>query len=132
MYRQSGRRVKSLLLKRDVAVTIIEVADPIFGEEDLFLNQDKLDIIDPNSKADVINVQEPLFKGTKNFKMLGTYIDPERDIINRSRLRLRKNIQTMVPTTSGYSQNKTLDIQCMHPPNPLLKPSYRWPHAIPS
>ena len=68
---------------RDVAVTIIEVADPIFEENDLFLNQDKLDIIDLNSKAHVINAQEPLFKGTKNFKMLGTYIDPERDISNR-------------------------------------------------
>ena len=68
---------------RDVAVTIIEVADPIFEENDLFLNQDKLDIIDLNSKAHVINAQEPLFKGTKNFKMLGTYIDPERDIGNR-------------------------------------------------
>ena len=69
---------------REFVVTIVDLATPTFARHDLLLNQDKLEIIDLTSNAHIINAQDPLYKGTKNYKALGTYyLDPERDVTHR-------------------------------------------------
>ena len=111
---------------RDVAVTIIEVADPIFADNDLFLNPDKLEIDDIHSKAHIIDPQEPLFKGTRNFKLrnLGTYLPTYS-----SGQLLQENVQTIASEAPCHSSDKTQTIQRMHPPNTMLQ---CWPNTIPS
>ena len=63
---------------REFTTTILELATPTFARHDLDINQEKTEVRDLTSTAHIINDQDPLYKGTKNYKMLGTYLDPDK------------------------------------------------------